>query len=94
METKVTQAGVVQRGQMEVGVSRAEEMGAHQAPRDNQGSALTWKEGGLLASTRPWQSSNRNVSQEDTLDCMTSLKLAVAGAKRGLLCLPQAPLAL
>lgn len=41
METKVTQAGVVQRGQMEVGVSRAEEMGAHQAPRDNQGSALT-----------------------------------------------------
>lgn len=39
--TEVTQASVVQRGQMEVGVSRAEEVGAHQAPCDNQGSALT-----------------------------------------------------
>lgn len=39
--TEVTQPGVVQRGQMEVGVSRAKEVDAHQASCDNQRAALT-----------------------------------------------------
>lgn len=41
VRTEVTQRGAVQRGQMEVGVSRAEEVGAHQASCDNQRAALT-----------------------------------------------------
>ena len=52
---------------MEVGEwgSGAGEVGVRQASSNSRRAALTWKEGGLLSSTLPWQSFHGNVSLED-----------------------------